>query len=106
MVQKNRGIKMIRNKITKTIIAILIAMPLTTRLAFAHSGRTDSSGGHKDNKNVSGLGSYHYHCGGIQLIYMIMGYVLIRIQVYHQMEVQVQHQKKQLLQQKRRKRVI
>lgn len=32
--------------------------------AQAHSGRTDSHGGHKDNKNVSGLGSYHYHCGG------------------------------------------
>ena len=32
--------------------------------AYAHSGRTDSSGGHKDNKNVSGLGYYHYHCGG------------------------------------------
>lgn len=31
---------------------------------FAHSGRTDSRGGHKDNKNASGLGSYHYHCGG------------------------------------------
>lgn len=30
----------------------------------AHSGRTDSKGGHRDNKNVSGLGSYHYHCGG------------------------------------------
>lgn len=30
----------------------------------AHSGRTDSQGGHRDNKNVSGLGSYHYHCGG------------------------------------------
>jgi len=30
----------------------------------AHSGRTDSSGGHKDNKNASGLGYYHYHCGG------------------------------------------
>lgn len=30
----------------------------------AHSGRTDSSGGHKDNKNKSGLGYYHYHCGG------------------------------------------
>lgn len=30
----------------------------------AHSGRTDASGGHKDNKNASGLGSYHYHCGG------------------------------------------
>ncbi|MDO4329378.1 MAG: peptidoglycan-binding protein [Lachnospiraceae bacterium] len=32
--------------------------------AEAHSGRTDSSGGHHDNKNKSGLGSYHYHCGG------------------------------------------
>ena len=31
---------------------------------YAHSGRTDSSGGHRDNKNASGLGSYHYHCGG------------------------------------------
>ena len=33
--------------------------------AYAHSGRTDSSGGHKDNKNVSGLGYYHYHCDGL-----------------------------------------
>ena len=33
-------------------------------VAEAHSGRTDSSGGHRDNKNKSGLGSYHYHCGG------------------------------------------
>ena len=33
-------------------------------VAEAHSGRTDSSGGHKDNKNKSGLGYYHYHCGG------------------------------------------
>lgn len=24
----------------------------------------DSSGGHKDNKNASGLGSYYYHCDG------------------------------------------
>lgn len=30
----------------------------------AHSGRTDAHGGHKDNKNKSGLGPYHYHCGG------------------------------------------
>ncbi len=30
----------------------------------AHSGRTDASGGHHDYKNASGLGSYHYHCGG------------------------------------------
>ena len=33
-------------------------------VAEAHGGRTDSHGGHKDNKNASGLGSYHYHCGG------------------------------------------
>ena len=33
-------------------------------MLFAHSGRTDANGGHKDNKNKSGLGSYHYHCGG------------------------------------------
>lgn len=31
----------------------------------AHSGRTDSSGGHHDNKNVRGLGFYHYHSGGM-----------------------------------------
>lgn len=35
-----------------------------TQTVEAHSGRTDSSGGHKDNNNKSGLGSYHYHCGG------------------------------------------
>lgn len=29
----------------------------------AHSGRTDAGGGHHDYKNVSGLGSYHYHHG-------------------------------------------
>ncbi len=31
--------------------------------AEAHSGRTDGDGGHRDNKNVSGLGGYHYHHG-------------------------------------------
>lgn len=35
-----------------------------TSISLAHSGRTDSSGGHHDYKNASGLGSYHYHCGG------------------------------------------
>lgn len=33
-------------------------------IAEAHSGRTDSYGGHHDYKNKSGLGAYHYHCGG------------------------------------------
>lgn len=32
--------------------------------AYAHGGKTDANGGHRDNKNVSGLGPYHYHCGG------------------------------------------
>lgn len=50
-------------KIISILLTILtiISMGATT---YAHSGRTDSSGGHKDNKNKSGLGSYHYHCGG------------------------------------------
>ena len=33
-------------------------------ILYAHSGRTDANGGHRDNNNKSGLGSYHYHCGG------------------------------------------
>ncbi len=64
------------NKISKVLSIILILTfismtPISSILeiqsgitAEAHSGRTDSSGGHKDNKNKSGLGSYHYHCGG------------------------------------------
>lgn len=54
-------------KMSKRMSAILaaglmiVAMPVT---ASAHRGRTDSSGGHHDYGNVSGLGSYHYHCGG------------------------------------------
>lgn len=33
----------------------------TSAIVLGHSGRTDSSGGHRDNKNKSGLGLYHYH---------------------------------------------
>lgn len=43
------------------IICLLFIFPI---VSFAHSGRTDSRGGHKDNNNKSGLGYYHYHCGG------------------------------------------
>lgn len=46
------------------IIILSIALIMASNISFAHSGRTDSNGGHKDNKNASGLGSYHYHCGG------------------------------------------
>lgn len=50
-----------RTRVLCVLLTILIAsFPI---LALAHSGRTDASGGHKDNKNASGLGSYHYHHG-------------------------------------------
>lgn len=53
-----------KKQITK-ILAIMFAIVLCVgNTCFAHSGRTDASGGHRDNKNKSGLGSYHYHCGG------------------------------------------
>ena len=54
-------------KYKKKIILILLVIASILSLgmtACAHSGRTDSNGGHRDNKNKSGLGSYHYHCGG------------------------------------------
>lgn len=55
--------KTIVKKVSLLILVLLIVLSSTV-VAFAHSGRTDSSGGHRDNKNASGLGSYHYHCGG------------------------------------------
>ena len=54
-------------KNTKKTISILLTILTIISIgvnSYAHSGRTDSSGGHKDNNNKSGLGSYHYHCGG------------------------------------------
>ena len=45
------------------IIVIVIILTIFS-CSYAHPGRTDSNGGHKDKNNVSGLGSYHYHCGG------------------------------------------
>ena len=46
-------------KTIKIVLSAIVAMILSILLvisAFAHSGRTDSSGGHRDNKNASGLG--------------------------------------------------
>ncbi|HFL2520423.1 TPA: YHYH domain-containing protein [Clostridioides difficile] len=50
----------------KKLIAVIMSLTIISigSFSYAHSGRTDSSGGHRDNKNKSGLGSYHYHCGG------------------------------------------
>lgn len=50
-------------RIVAAVSALLFVFVFSVS-AFAHGGRTDSSGGHKDNQNVSGLGPYHYHCGG------------------------------------------
>ena len=52
-----------KKKIISILLIILSIISIGVN-AYAHSGRTDSSGGHKDNNKNSGLGSYHYHCGG------------------------------------------
>ena len=48
----------------KRLLTFMLAIFVLTISCLAHSGRTDANGGHKDNNNKSGLGSYHYHCGG------------------------------------------
>ena len=55
-----------RKNVLKKIVAIIVVLILlcVPTVNFAHSGRTDANGGHRDNQNKSGLGSYHYHCGG------------------------------------------
>lgn len=51
-------------KLWKVIIITISILFCSLTTAYSHSGRTDSNGGHRDNANKSGLGSYHYHCGG------------------------------------------
>lgn len=51
-------------KFTNALLLSILMLLLAVSPAMAHSGRTDASGGHRDNKNASGLGYYHYHCGG------------------------------------------
>ena len=52
-----------KNKVMTFVLAFVFSL-LMCNITYAHQGRTDSNGGHRDNNNVSGLGSYHYHCGG------------------------------------------
>lgn len=47
----------------KCILCAVMLFMLLPISVYAHPGRTDSSGGHHDYKNQSGLGSYHYHHG-------------------------------------------
>lgn len=54
------------DRYAKLALAIILTLSLLISAPFmslAHSGRTDSSGGHRDNRNASGLGYYHYHHG-------------------------------------------
>lgn len=51
-------------KILKLVILAIVILLSFQITMLAHSGRTDANGGHNNNKNKSGLGSYHYHCGG------------------------------------------
>ena len=48
------------------VVVLCFSLPLQ---ASAHSGRTDSNGGHRDNKNIIAV--------GIRLIYIQMGFALI-----------------------------
>jgi hypothetical protein len=51
-----------RQKLAAIVLSLAIILAGAST-AYAHSGGTDASGGHADNQNVSGLGSYHYHHG-------------------------------------------
>ena len=68
--KRNSGLKLKRGKKIALFLAAFLILGCTQTkygnnviTAQAHSGRTDSQGGHRDNKNKSGLGSYHYHHG-------------------------------------------
>lgn len=52
-----------KKKSIRILLIILTILSIGVNV-YSHSGKTDSNGGHKDNQNKSGLGSYHYHCGG------------------------------------------
>ena len=39
----------------KVVILTILSVCVVAMNSYAHSGRTDSNGGHKDNKNKSGL---------------------------------------------------
>lgn len=45
------------------VLCMCACLSFSATMTSAHSGRTDSSGGHHDYRNKSGLGSYHYHHG-------------------------------------------
>ena len=60
---KKLAVYLISGSLLVSTFTVIPGTPFSIE-AEAHSGRTDANGGHKDNQNKSGLGSYHYHCGG------------------------------------------
>lgn len=52
-------------KLSICAISGMLCFSMDPGIVQTHSGRTDSSGGYHDNKNVRGLGFYHYHSGGM-----------------------------------------
>ena len=61
--QEIRKMKNTSKRILSGVLAMMVLAGSVVTVS-AHSGKTDSSGGHRDNGNISGLGYYHYHCGG------------------------------------------
>ena len=61
--------KSLKRITTMLFICLIITVSIPTEMlnitftVEAHSGRTDSFGGHHDYRNKSGLGYYHYHHG-------------------------------------------
>ena len=53
----------VRRTINISVAVLLVMFLVMPAVAHAHSGRTDSHGGHRDRRNVSGLGPYHFHHG-------------------------------------------
>lgn len=51
---------LVRRLLITIVVVLILCIPI---FSLAHSGGTDSQGGHRDTKNVSGLGEYHYHHG-------------------------------------------
>lgn len=51
-------------KYWKKKLLLIASILILVQIFMGHSGGLDSSGGHRDNRNRSGLGSYHYHCWG------------------------------------------
>ncbi len=50
-------------RVVRSVAAVMFWLCFCIPAALAHGGRTDANGGHRDNRNVSGLGAYHYHHG-------------------------------------------